>query len=289
MALLIGAGSPPPVGAILFLAGAIALTIGLVAGVGYQVIARSSRDAARYRGPSPLLIFGLQILLANLAIGILTVLGLPDPRSNTVAFAIVGVTLLLGYLTVVSVFVVRTGALSWRDMGGRWDGLSSVLGNIGYGALVMGALWVPVTIFAALLAMLLGTSTVDIVPNTGGPVDLLLTILAAALLAPIGEEVFFRGFAVTAWLRDLGPRSALVRSTIFFAMVHALNVNVEPEAALDGAKQAVLAVVVIVPVGLALGWIFLRRGLVAAIAGHATFNLIGVVLLALAQSLPPAQ
>jgi membrane protease YdiL (CAAX protease family) len=43
---------------------------------------------------------------------------------------------------------------------------------------------------------------------------------------------------------------------------------------------------VITPVGAALGWLFLRRGLIAAIAGHATFNLIGVVLLALAQNLP---
>jgi len=47
-----------------------------------------------------------------------------------------------------------------------------------------------------------------------------------------------------------------------------------------------LTVVVIIPVGLALGWLFLRRGLIASIAGHATFNLIGVILIALAQSMP---
>ena len=165
MGLLIGAGSPPPAGAVLFLAGFVAMTIGMGAAVGYQVIARSTRDESRYRGPSPLLIFGLQILLTNLAIGALTLLGLPDPRSSPGAFAIVGVALLLGYLTVVSVFVVRTGALSWRDMGLRLGGLSAAAGNLGYGALVMAALWVPVTLFAALLATLLGTSTADIVPR----------------------------------------------------------------------------------------------------------------------------
>jgi hypothetical protein len=35
-----------------------------------------------------------------------------------------------------------------------------------------------------------------------------------------------------------------------------------------------------------LGWLFLRRGLIASIAGHVTFNLIGVLLIALAQNLP---
>jgi len=43
---------------------------------------------------------------------------------------------------------------------------------------------------------------------------------------------------------------------------------------------------VITPVGAVLGWLFLRRGLVASIAGHATFNLIGVLLVALTQLLP---
>ncbi len=55
----------------------------------------------------------------------------------------------------------------------------------------------------------------------------------------------------------------------------------------DGVRQALLTVVVITPVGVTLGWLFLRRGLVASIAGHATFNLIGVVLIALAQNLLP--
>jgi hypothetical protein len=43
---------------------------------------------------------------------------------------------------------------------------------------------------------------------------------------------------------------------------------------------------VITPVGLALGWLFLRRGLVAAICGHAAFNLFGILLIVLAQTLP---
>jgi membrane protease YdiL (CAAX protease family) len=40
------------------------------------------------------------------------------------------------------------------------------------------------------------------------------------------------------------------------------------------------------PVGLALGWLYLRRGLIASIAGHAAFNLFAVVILVLSQYLP---
>ena len=278
------------IAAVFVVVGMAILGLGLAAACGYQVLARSHRDASAYRGPSPLLVFGLQIVITNLLFAALAMAGLPDPRTSPAAFAMVGTTLLLGYVVVVSVFVVRTGGLTWREIrvtrGGQ---VSTLLTDAGYGALLMATLWIPITLFAALLATLLQTQTVDIVPNTGGSVDLLLTIFAGAVLVPIGEEIFFRGFALTAWLKDLGPRTALVRSTIFFALVHVLNINVEPGAAFDGAKQALLTVAVIAPVGLALGWIFMRRGLVASIAGHATFNLIGVVLLSLAQNFPTPQ
>lgn len=230
-------------------------------------------------------------MLANVLAGALVLLGLPELGSSTITFVAIATTLALSYLVIVSLFVVRTGALSWRELGLPLGApLSRVLADVGFGALTMLLVWVPVTILAALLAVLLGTRTANVVPAPSNLMDLLLLVLGAAVLIPIGEEVFFRGLALTAWLRDRGVRSALIRSTLFFALVHSLNIDVEiePGAAWDGARQALLTVVVIAPVGLALGWVFIRRGLVAAIAGHATFNFIGVVLLALAQNLPTA-
>jgi membrane protease YdiL (CAAX protease family) len=102
---------------------------------------------------------------------------------------------------------------------------------------------------------------------------------------PVGEELFFRGFTLTAWLRDLGPRSALVRTTVFFALVHLINIRVQPGAAVDGIKQALLELAVIAPVGFALGWLYLRRGLIASIAGHCAVNLLAVLILVLNQNL----
>jgi membrane protease YdiL (CAAX protease family) len=112
----------------------------------------------------------------------------------------------------------------------------------------------------------------------------LLTVIGAGILVPIGEEVLFRGYALTAWLRDRGPRSALIRSTIFFAFAHVLGVTATTFD--GGVRQALLTVVVITPVGAALGWLFMRRGLIASISAHATFNIISTLLVALAQLLP---
>jgi membrane protease YdiL (CAAX protease family) len=110
--------------------------------------------------------------------------------------------------------------------------------------------------------------------------DTLAVALAAAIVAPIGEESFFRGFALTAWLRDLGPRTALVRSAVLFAGVHVLNITSLSFG--EGLAQAILEFAAILPLGLVLGWLFLRYGMAAAIAAHVTYNglLLTVVLIA---------
>ncbi len=281
---------PSSVAAFLLLGAVLLLTPGLAFAAGYQIVARSSRPESAYRGPSPLILFALQLIVATILSVLVIAVGLPDPTTSLIGFAAIAAILLGSYLGVVWLFVVRSGALSWRDM--RWPArlpIRRVLGDGAYGGLTTLLLWPVVTGLAAVLAILLGTSTADVVPVPSAPTDILLTIIAAAILVPIGEEIFFRGFALTAWLRDGGARFALIRSTAFFALVHALNINVTLDAAgaFAGAKQALLTVVVIAPVGFVLGWLFLRRGLVASIAGHATFNLISVILLALSTYLPP--
>ncbi len=136
-----------------------------------------------------------------------------------------------------------------------------------------------------LLARLLGTDAPEVVPLPSSTVELVMVALSAVILVPIGEELFFRGYALTAWLRDRGERSALIRSTVFFALVHIVTLT---SATFDeGLRQAALVVAVIGPVGLALGWLYVRRGLFAAIAGHAAFNLFGILITVLAQNLPP--
>lgn len=91
-----------------------------------------------------------------------------------------------------------------------------------------------------------------------GPGGIGITFLAVAVLAPIGEELLFRGVLLpwlTTWAR---PRTALVLSSVVFAVGH-LHYGV-------GA-------VIIFLYGLVLGWARLRTGnLRASIALHMILN-----------------
>ena len=282
--LVIGLASGPPARGFLVMGGAVALILGLATAAGQQLVARRDRPAELYRGPAPLILFFLQLVLIS-AISI-TLFSAGVPLDTPGGFLLAAALLLGGYLLVVWLFVVRGGALTWREMI-RVERLDSshLLTDIAMGATTMLGVAIAAAILAGLIASLLGTSAPEVVPIPQTPPEILMALVAAGVLVPIGEEVFFRGYTMTAWFRDLGPRSALIRGTVFFALVHVLNITTETFS--EGLAQAILEVAVIAPVGLALGWLYLKRGLFAAISGHMAFNLLGVTILVLAQNLPP--
>jgi len=281
--LVIGLASGPPARGFLVMGALLALILGLAAAAGQQLVARRTRPAERYHGPAPLILFFLQLVLVSSISVILFTAGVP---LDTPAGFLVAATLLLGgYLLVVWLFVVRGGALGWRDMI-RAEPLDAgrAAFDIAIGGATMFGVAIAAAIIGGLIAQLLGTEAPDVVPTPETAPEILMAALAAGIMVPIGEEVFFRGYTMTAWLRDLGPRSALIRATVFFALVHVLNITTDTFG--EGLAQAILEIAVIAPVGLALGWLYLKRGLIAAIGGHAAFNLLGVLILVLAQNLP---
>ena len=282
-ALVVGLATEPPLRGILVMAAFVALLAGLAAAAGYQVIARRTRPAERYRGPAPLILFCFQFALVYAVSLAIFALGVRLGESPAGFFA-AAVLLLAAYVIVVWLFVVRTGALSWREMvhAQPFDAGRAAF-DIALGGATMFGVALVAGILGSLLAQLLGTEAPGVVPVPKTTADILMVALGAGILVPIGEELFFRGYTLSAWLRDLGPRSALIRATIFFALVHIVTLSADTFA--DGVKQAILVLVVITPVGFALGWLYLRRGLIAAIAGHAAFNLFAVVILVLSQSL----
>ena len=56
-------------------------------------------------------------------------------------------------------------------------------------------------------------------PQGGGPGKLLLFLLVGAFIAPIAEEIFFRGI-LYGFLRQWGVAPALVVSTLLFVLIH---------------------------------------------------------------------
>lgn len=262
------------VGPIFGLIGTGLLGLGLATAGGYQVVARAAmRPPQAYRGPSPLIVFGVALLVVGIASLLLEAIGL-DPTGNALGFLANLAAVEVGYLVVVLLFVVRSHAMTWREMG--WPVRrppGEVLVDVLYGA----ALMVPTVIGIGFIALVVsgllgGVKAPDIVPTSSAGSDVLLLALATIVVAPVGEELFFRGFALSAWWRDLGVRSALIRSALFFALIHIVNVT-----AVDfdtGVRQVVLILAQIIPLGFVLGWLFVRRGIVASIAGHAAYNAV---------------
>lgn len=95
-------------------------------------------------------------------------------------------------------------------------------------------------------------------------VGVVLLIVIVAVLAPIIEELFFRGLFLRALEKRWGPRWALWVSSLVFAAVH-LQLLQFPALAL---------------IGLVLGWLTLRTGrLGPAIWAHIAFNTVATVVL----------
>lgn len=254
---------------------------------GYQAISRRmSRPADRYRGPSPFLVFAVVFTAANAAIGALIAAGHVDPTAATGLGALLSLAVVVPlYALSVWFLVVREGGLSWGEMGWPSGAVawSRTFRGFVYGALLTLPVVLVTAFLAALLASFLQVSPPPMLPLPTTPSNLLLDVVVAVVLAPFGEELFFRGFAQTAWTRDLGWPAALLRSAIFFALVHAVSTGGADLS--EALRLATVAAVARLPVAFALGWVFARTGSVVASMGmHATFNGLGLLLAALASS-----
>jgi membrane protease YdiL (CAAX protease family) len=129
------------------------------------------------------------------------------------------------------------------------------------------------TIVLAVLLSVIHQEPASPLPPTGTTSGLLMNLLSGATIAPAYEELFFRGFTLTAWRRMTGARVAIFRSAILFALIHASFQTGDTFMAALGV--AVVAVAARLPVALFLGWVFVRRGsLWASIGLHATFNAV---------------
>jgi membrane protease YdiL (CAAX protease family) len=275
-------------------AGLALLALGLVAGAGSQGLERRARALLAYRGPSPFLVFAAALPLSVLAITaaaipmtmlgipIVTPAGLPTPLASVLSVLLQAIV----YVLLLRLLVVDTGALAWAEMGLRR------LDRTAFGDMAKGALWaVPVIVVTIPVALILGSlftvTPESPLPAAGETSGFVLNLIAGAILAPLGEEILFRGFATTAWVRGLGERRGIVRGALFFAIVHVLTIS--GDTAGDAFQLAIIGFATRIPVALALGYLFVRGyslGGISARAGsiwvpfglHAAFNGILLVL-----------
>ncbi|HET9851780.1 MAG TPA: type II CAAX endopeptidase family protein [Candidatus Limnocylindrales bacterium] len=274
LALFGGGGTA---GTVFWLLAFTAASVGLILLGGSQSLERRAAGAA-YAGPSPMLVLLAAVTMtqvAGFAVGLpLQAVGasVSRPVGDLIAVAIQA----LVFVAVIRLMVVGAGALTWREMGvvpGRRSALRSALS---------GAVYAGPVIFVTTLLALAAVTVTGVVPDsplppTGTAAGLLAHLVAGALIAPMAEELLFRGFVLTAWQRTVGTRAAILRSSIVFVLAHVLLVGGDRFE--DALKLAFVAGVVRIPVALALGWLFVRTGsLWASIGLHAAFNGILITL-----------
>lgn len=247
--------------------GGLLFVAGLVYAALRQLRIRRHLPPERYRGPGVLLL----LVMVLVAAGILTTpfgadaaaLLTGDGELSLAGAFVLLVSTQAALLAVSWLFVFRPRALAgWPSWSGPNPG-AALLAGLKWGLLA----WVGATAAAAIVALALEQLGISADPQAAERalqnIDPWLAVLAVVILAPIAEELFFRGVVFNAWLREAGPRVAYVGSSLLFAVIH----------------LSLAAVVPIFLLGLALAWIYRRTGnLLAPIAMHATVNGISVGL-----------
>jgi membrane protease YdiL (CAAX protease family) len=290
LATIVGLGSiavaflsgDTPAGRLLLIIGAIVLALGLIAAAGSQGIERRVRSRLAYVGPSPFLVFAASI---PVSIVLVVLVAIPLDIVGVALDGPLGALLSVGiqaavYLGLVRLLVVDTGALDWTQMGVRRldrQALMAMAGGAGWAIPVFAV----TTVVGGLLQQVFRVTPPNPLPPTGDPLGFGLSLLAGVIVAPFGEEILFRAFATTAWVRGMGERRGLIRAAVLFAFAHILTIA--GSSADQALALALVAFLVHLPVAVALGWIFVRRGTIWASFGlHATYNAIILVIVEVA-------
>lgn len=99
------------------------------------------------------------------------------------------------------------------------------------------------------------------------PWQAILMVIALVILAPLGEELVFRGLLLRALARRLAFWPAALITALLFAASHADSYVIWPRA------------IALTLTGLALAWLYRWRGYWASVTAHATVNLVAAIAL----------
>ena len=188
-----------------------------------------------------------------------------DPFSLPPVVLFVAITSLQIFLVaIVYVRIIAPGVMNWAALGLVGHNFTRNLW-IGFIAWVL--------LLGASFALSAGLDAIGIKQNQAelfsavkdAPLhQFLLVLLAGAILAPIGEEIFFRGFLFTSLLKERGQIVAYGASSLLFAVVH--------------FNLPALVPILVLGVGLAIA----RRvsgSLLAPIVAHSLNNLFALSVL----------
>ena len=260
-------GTDPVVLAWLTVVGALAFTAGLLYSAVRQLRVRRFLSPQRYRGPSVLILLALVLVVASAITAPFgadaAALLLGSGELSLVGSLVLLVSTQAALLLVSWLLVFRPNALAALPRFPGPDPGRAVRMGLGWGVVA----WLGASLLSAGVVVILESLGVDVEPQAAeqalGLVEPWVAVLAIVILAPIAEELFFRGVVFNAFLRERGPRMAYIGSAAMFAVIH-------------------LSLVALLPIfllGLALAWVYDRTGsLLAPIVMHAVVNGISVAI-----------
>jgi membrane protease YdiL (CAAX protease family) len=165
----------------------------------------------------------------------------------------------------------------WRDVIGfppRGEWWSEVRSSIGFGLVLYPTMVFGVGLVLALILGVLSGEAVEApeqVPSEPSTITAIITVMYAIVIAPVHEELYFRGVLFRAVRDRYGLTRGLLATGIGFALVHFLEAE---------WQDTLLLMAVMFINGMALAWWYERRGtIVASLVAHMVFNVIGLTLI----------
>lgn len=275
---LVVAGEAPPdaVGAygIMAIVGGGLLLIGLVGIALVAIRVKRWLPPERYRGPSIFVLLLIVFVAGNLVSGLFLLDDLGALDSGGELPALSGSLLLLltpvAFITGSVVFILLPDGLAGFRLTDGHRTPTNVIAGVLLGIAAWGLVAV-LSLGVEWAARQAGQNVEgqQMVADLLANVPPVVAVLAAALIVPFGEELFFRGMVLNAWEREYGPRRALVGSALLFTAIHLS----------DGG---LLVAVPILVLAFVLGIAYQRtRSLPLVVALHGSFNAISTLLLIL--------
>ena len=205
--------------------------------------------------------------IAFIALGITDV---DDPK--TIYAGLIGDVAWLGFMLI---WLVRWHP-DWRERigvfgghRGRRDALAGLVG----GVLLYPAIVIVGLVLTVLFETVSGrpTTTPEQLPQHLNTPEAIASVILAVLVAPVAEELFFRGILFRSIRDRRGFWVGALVSGLIFGLAHY-------EAA--AWQDTVLLQSIMVFTGVALAYLYERRGnLVANVTAHMVFNIVGVYLI----------
>jgi membrane protease YdiL (CAAX protease family) len=216
------------------------------------------------------------LVLAQTVVGVIAFLALGITSSDDPGTVYVGVIVDVAWFGFMILWLIRRHP-GWREQLGIHldrDGLR----NGAYG-FIAGLILYPVIAFVVglpltiLFSALSGEEarTPDQLPPHLTGAAVVTSVLLAVFIAPVVEETYFRGILFRSIRDRHGFWPGALISGVVFGLVHWVP---------SPWQDAILLQTIMVFTGIALAWIYERRGsLLANIAAHMAFNAVGIVLI----------